>query len=114
MAAYKKIGDTGIQYAKEDVLGRGTFGIVYLGIFNEEKIAVKKILLNLSEKEGREVDLQKNLSHENVLKICRVVEDDDFRYLIYACKMCITKETFFLTQIFPKIHRTGTVCRNTK
>ncbi|XP_046460948.1 serine/threonine-protein kinase/endoribonuclease IRE1-like isoform X2 [Daphnia pulex] len=82
MAAYKKIGDTGIQYAKEDVLGRGTFGIVYLGIFNEEKIAVKKILLNLSEKEGREVDLQKNLSHENVLKICRVVEDDDFRYIV--------------------------------
>ncbi|XP_046634544.1 mitogen-activated protein kinase 5-like [Daphnia pulicaria] len=82
MAAYNKIGDTGIQYAKEEVLGRGTFGIVYLGIFNEEKIAVKKILLNLSEKEGREVDLQKNLSHENVLKICRVVEDDDFRYIV--------------------------------
>lgn len=93
MAAYKKIGDTGIQYAKEEVLGRGTFGIVYLGIFNEEEIAVKKILLNLSEKEGREVDLQKNLSHENVLKICRVVEDDDFRYLIYACH-CLTKKRY--------------------
>jgi serine/threonine protein kinase len=93
MAAYNKIGDTGIQYAKEEVLGRGTFGIVYLGIFNEEEIAVKKILLNLSEKEGREVDLQKNLSHENVLKICRVVEDDDFRYLIYACH-CLTKKRY--------------------
>jgi serine/threonine protein kinase len=82
MAAYKKIGDTGIQYSKEDVLGRGTYGDVYLGILNKEKVAVKKILLNRSEKEEREVDLQKILDHENILKILQVVEDDDFRYFI--------------------------------
>jgi serine/threonine protein kinase len=82
MAAYKKVGDTGIQYSKEEVLGRGTYGDVYLGIFNKEKVAVKKILLNRSEKEEREVDLQKILDHENILKILQVVEDDDFRYFI--------------------------------
>ncbi|XP_046460945.1 CBL-interacting serine/threonine-protein kinase 20-like [Daphnia pulex] len=82
MAAYKKVGDTGIQYSKEDVLGRGTYGDVFLGIFNKEQVAVKKILLNRSEKEEREVDLQKILDHENILKILQVVEDDDFRYIV--------------------------------
>ncbi len=88
MAAYKIIGDTGIQYSKEDVLGRGGFGDVFLGIFNKEKVAVKKILLKHSEKEKekkkeeREVDLQKNLNHENILKILQVGKDEDFRYLI--------------------------------
>jgi serine/threonine protein kinase len=93
MAAYKKISDTGIQYSKEDVLGRGTYGDVYLGIFNKEKVAVKKILLNRSEKEEREVDLQKILDHENILKILQVVEDDDFRYFIFACH-CLTKKRY--------------------
>ncbi len=92
MASYKIIGDTGVQYSKENLLGRGTYSDVYLGIFKKEKVAVKKILLNRSEKDGREVDLQKNLNHENVLKICRVVEDDDFRYLILRSSLHICSE----------------------
>ena len=80
MASFKKIGDTGIEYSKQNLLGKGTFGAVYLGVYNGEKVAVKKILLNRSENEEREVDLQKILNHKNVLKILKVEEDEDFRY----------------------------------
>ena len=80
MASYKEIGNTGIKYSRENPLGKGAFGDVYSGIYNNEQVAVKKLLLNRYEKEEREVDLQKNLNHENVLKIRKVEEDDDFRY----------------------------------
>jgi serine/threonine protein kinase len=113
MAAYKKIGDTEIQYSKEDVLGRGTYGDVYLGIFNKEQVAVKKILLNRSEKEEREVDLQKILDHENILKILQVVEDDDFRYLILRLSLPNKKEIFFLTQIIPPRYIVLELCAGT-
>jgi serine/threonine-protein kinase/endoribonuclease IRE1 len=80
MASYKKIGKTGIKYTRENLLGQGNFGSVYLGIYNDQQVAVKRILLNRYEKEEREVNLQQNLDHENVLKILKVEEDDDFRY----------------------------------
>jgi serine/threonine protein kinase len=112
MAAYKKIGDTGVEYSKENLLGRGTYSDVYHGIFNTKQVAVKKILLNRSEKEEREVDLHKILDHENILKILQVVEDDDFRYLIYA-HYCLTKKTFFLTQIIPPRYIVLELCAGT-
>jgi serine/threonine protein kinase len=80
MASYTEIGNTGIKYSREDPLGQGAFGDVYRGIYNDEHVAVKKLLLNRYEKEEREVDLQKILNHENVLKIRKVEEDDNFRY----------------------------------
>ncbi|KAI9561450.1 hypothetical protein GHT06_012407 [Daphnia sinensis] len=82
MESYKEIGDTGISYSKNDVLGKGTYGDVYRGIFNGENVAVKKVLLNRSEKEEREVNLQTRLDHTNVLAILKVAEDDDFRYIV--------------------------------
>lgn len=81
MGSYKEISDTGITYSKNDVLGKGTYGEVYRGVFNGERVAVKKILLSRSEKEEREVSLQIKLDHTNVLAIRKVAEDDDFRYL---------------------------------
>jgi predicted Ser/Thr protein kinase len=65
MASYKKIGDTGIEYSKENLLGKGTFGAVYLGIYNGKQVAVKKILLNRSENEEREVDPEPQKCVEN-------------------------------------------------
>ncbi|KZS17821.1 Uncharacterized protein APZ42_015816 [Daphnia magna] len=82
MGSYKEIGDTGILYSKNDVLGKGTYGDVYRGVFNGKKVAVKKILLSRSEKEEREVSLQIKLDHTNVLAIRKVAEDDDFRYIV--------------------------------
>ena len=80
MASYKEIGNTGIKYTRENLLGQGTYGSVYLGIYNDQQVAVKRIELKQSKKEEREVYLQKILDHENVLKIRKVKEDDDFRY----------------------------------
>ncbi len=77
---FKKIGNTGIKYSRENPLGQGTYGSVYLGIYNDQQVAVKRIELKQSKKEEREADLQQNLDHENVLKILKVEEDDDFRY----------------------------------
>ena len=79
MASYKEIGNTGIKYTKENLLGQGTYGTVYLGIYNDQQVAVKRIELKQSEKEEREVNLQQNLDHENVLKIRKVEKDDNFR-----------------------------------
>ena len=79
MASYKEIGNTGIKYTKEKLLGQGTYGTVYLGIYNDQQVAVKRIELKQSEKEEREVNLQQNLDHENVLKIRKVEKDDNFR-----------------------------------
>ena len=67
---------------KEKLLGNGSFGIVYEGSFDGNPVAVKKILL---DKVGREVDLHKELNHENVLKLLHVdVEQDnlDFKYFL--------------------------------
>jgi serine/threonine protein kinase len=80
MASYKKIGNTGIKYSRENPLGQGTYGSFYLGIYNDQQVAVKRLELKQSEKEEREVNLQQNLDHENVLKIRKVEKDDDFRY----------------------------------
>jgi hypothetical protein len=77
---FKKIGNTGIKYSRENPLGQGTYGSVYLGIYNDQLVAVKRIELKQSKKEEREADLQQNLDHENVLKILKVEKDDDFRY----------------------------------
>ncbi|KAI9561449.1 hypothetical protein GHT06_012406 [Daphnia sinensis] len=80
MEDYKVIG--GIIYFTNDLLGEGSYGNVYRGIFNGESVAVKKILLKRSVKEEREVELQIKLNHKNVLAILNVAEDDDFRYIV--------------------------------
>ncbi|KAI9561484.1 hypothetical protein GHT06_012442 [Daphnia sinensis] len=75
-----------IEVNKGDVLGKGGFGIVYRGTYNGETIAVKKIMLENVDKHNREVTLQIQLDHENVLKILTVEQSDDFRYI--ALELC--------------------------
>lgn len=69
-----------IQFNKEDVLGKGGFAVVYRGIYNNDIIAVKRIVLENVDPLNREVTLQTQLDHENVLKILAVEQSDDFRY----------------------------------
>jgi serine/threonine protein kinase len=73
------IKDTGTCYMKKDVLGRGTFGIVFRGSHQDKQVAVKRLELDRLDQEDREVKLQIKLKHENVLKILAVDEDDDYR-----------------------------------
>lgn len=83
----KRTGHTlatnGIAYSKskEDFLGQGSSGSVRRGLFKGKKVAVKKVLKNMSApiKEKSEIYLQGQLKHENVLSIITTIEDDEFR-----------------------------------
>lgn len=68
-----------IEFEKTDVLGRGGFGVVYRGTYNGEIIAVKRIILENVDPLNREVMLQTQLDHVNVLKILTVEQSSDFR-----------------------------------
>jgi hypothetical protein len=67
-----------IQYEKKDVIGEGN-SIVYRGTYEDNKVAVKRIVLRPSLNEDREFKAQLKLNHQNVLKILTVEQDEDFR-----------------------------------
>ena len=67
-----------IDESKE--LGRGGFGIVFLGSFEGNQVAVKRIPVGVFENETdlqREIELHKQLDHQNVLKLLHVDEEKD-------------------------------------
>ncbi len=80
--SYTKVGGKGISYARDAVLGKGGFAIVYRGFYKGKEVAVKRIELNRTE--DREVDLQHSLTHENVLKILEEDKNDDFRFSVHV------------------------------
>jgi hypothetical protein len=67
-----------IQYEKKDVLGEGN-SIVYRGTYEDNEVAVKRIVLRPSQNEDREFKAQLKLNHQNILKILTVEQDADFR-----------------------------------
>ena len=67
-----------IQWTDE-LLGRGGFGRVNVGSYEGKRVAVKIIQSDLLEKCGKEIELQKDLDHPNVLKMLSVEEDTDER-----------------------------------
>ena len=67
-----------IDESKE--LGRGGFGTVFLGTFEGNNVAVKKIPVGVLDNENdlqREVELHKQLDHQNVLKLLHVDDEKD-------------------------------------
>ena len=65
-----------IQWTDE-LLGRGGFGKVNVGSYERMKVAVKIIHSDLLEKCDKEIELQKDLDHPNVLKLLTVEEDTE-------------------------------------
>lgn len=55
----------------------GAYGIVYAGNYHNNEVVVKRILIEHVER--REIDVQTQLHHENVVKIITVEDDIDFR-----------------------------------
>lgn len=75
---YPKPFSNKIQYERKDVLGEGN-SIVYRGTYEDNKVAVKRIVLRPSLNEDREFKAQLKLNHQNILKILTVEQDADFR-----------------------------------
>jgi serine/threonine protein kinase len=67
-----------IKFDRNAVLGRGYYGIVFKGEWNNKIVAVKRIELAKCENKKEEEALQK-LDHPNVVKLYHVEKDDDFR-----------------------------------
>ncbi len=69
------------SYMKRDILGKGTFGIVFRGSYRDEEAAVKRLELArlMDAGDDREVKLQIDLEHDNVLRILSVDEDEDYK-----------------------------------
>ncbi len=61
-----------------DLLGKGRFGAVYGGTFQEKPVAVKKVQLTDAQIEREYAALQQ-LEHENVVKLLHVEDDQQFR-----------------------------------
>lgn len=75
------------DYDSAKILGKGTFGMVFLGEFNGDPVAVKRIDkveftntgLTAAEMDKEEVAMTK-LDHHNVVKIHFVDTDPYFKY----------------------------------
>ena len=64
-----------IKYEKEKELGRGSYGIVYLGTFQGIDVAVKRIPLEWVEK--REEDAMCRFDHQNIVKLLCVEQEPE-------------------------------------
>ncbi len=71
----KPIFQRGVRYSRKNRLGSGGFGDVFVGSYNGEKVAVKRIPLSDANVCENEVDLQTKLAHENVLKLLAVMDE---------------------------------------
>lgn len=87
MAKLTQISDQS-SYERGKVIGKGAYGIVYLGFFKGRKVAVKKIDLDMLDTKDTEVERQLVLDHVNVLKILTVESDDFFRYKFLSYFEC--------------------------
>ena len=74
-----------LVYYKKDILGQGGFGFVFKGKLvhskgdNEVDVAIKRLQTATLSKTFRERELkQKELNHQNVVKLYHVEENNDF------------------------------------
>ena len=78
------------EYSIKQIIGKGTFSIVKLGVdkITGEKVAIKilnknKILNeNDAERVDREINILKNVNHINLIKINKIKEDSKNYYII--------------------------------
>lgn len=68
-----------IKYDKNDLLGEGTFGKVFLGDYNGLKVAVKRVQVTRDKSYLTEEEALKKLDHPNVIKLLYCESDPDFR-----------------------------------
>jgi serine/threonine protein kinase len=67
-----------IKFERETVLGKGAYGTVFRGEWNNKRVAVKRIELAKCEAKKEEEAL-KWLDHPNVVKLFHIDTYDSFR-----------------------------------
>ena len=72
-----------ITIDKSAILGMGSYSTVFIGTFNGEQVAVKRIPLYRIESMERQVEIIKLLNHDNVLRFLGFDNDRDFRYYAF-------------------------------
>lgn len=72
-----------ITIDKSAILGMGSYSTVFIGTFNGEQVAVKRIPLYRIEPMERQVEIIKLLNHNNVLRFLGFDNDRDFRYYAF-------------------------------
>lgn len=72
-----------ITIDKSAILGMGSYSTVFIGTFNGEQVAVKRIPLYRVEPEERKVEIIKLLNHNNVVRFLGVDNDEFFRYYAF-------------------------------
>lgn len=86
----RKINKDKIVFMKDKndklvVLGKGGFGIVYLGELWSTPVAVKKIFIQNEENSRflkNELKILNDISHPNLIKLLAWAEDEEFYYII--------------------------------
>ncbi|XP_046457501.1 serine/threonine-protein kinase/endoribonuclease IRE2-like [Daphnia pulex] len=102
-----------IQLDLKDRIGKGAFGSVFSGTFEDRQVAVKRV--ELLDANGNEEDTLKQLDHPHIAKLFHVEFNDEFKY--FALELCVAS----LDQIFldsenpkkykgPKLPHHSTVC----
>jgi hypothetical protein len=79
MAASSSVDIVNIDRAK--IIGKGSFGIVFEGVWCGLKVAVKRIPIENATSSEREENALEQFDHENVVKLFHVEKNQDFRYL---------------------------------
>lgn len=83
----KKVGND-LSYNPEKIIGEGSYGTVYEGLFlisgsrgKKQSVAVKRILKRRETDESiilREVDIMKKAIHPNILHVIATEKNEDF------------------------------------
>jgi serine/threonine protein kinase len=63
-----------------NLLGEGRYGKVFLGYWNEMKVAIKRVEISDEQNNGQEEEAMRKLNHPNVIKLFDVDSDEVFRY----------------------------------
>ncbi|XP_045030844.1 uncharacterized protein LOC116918436 isoform X2 [Daphnia magna] len=79
-----------VQVNTSKLLGSGTYGYVYEGKFDGNRVAVKQMTTTTSQKEiiQREMNTHIELNHVNVVKLLDVADSADNRFTQLALELC--------------------------
>ncbi|XP_059352164.1 serine/threonine-protein kinase/endoribonuclease IRE1-like [Daphnia carinata] len=75
---------TKMQYDKKDLLGKGEYGSVFFGTFNDQMVAIKRIKLagQTVHPADNELKALQQLDHSNVVKLLHFESDKHFKYFV--------------------------------